>query len=481
VPTAITRKRVVLKTPSVPEKKTGKKPVQAIYRAGVSSILIVGLVSCSGHSQSFIPASNPLPNTTTFDATGATVQRESQLPTPIQHVVIIFQENRTPDNIFQGVPGADIAKTALDWHGDTVPLHSASLGAPDDLGHSHADFFRDYNNGKMNGFDKDMTQRHHLRPFVYAPRSEVQPYYDMATQYVFADRMFQSNEGPSFPAHLYIVSGTATEKKIADYRVVGNPYNPVTGHDRGGGCDAPAGSLVHTININTGVPGPNPFPCFDRPVLPDFLDVKGVSWRYYQHFSGAGLWHAFDAIRHIRYGRDYANVVNPPETILTDVSKGDLAGVSWVMPDGGHSDHPGMNGTKGGPSWVAAVVNAVGKSKYWQTTAIFVTWDDWGGFYDHVPPPIYNHYELGFRVPLVVISPYAKRGYVSKVTHEFGSILAFSEETFGIRKGALYSTDQRADDLRDAFNFAQKPRVFVPIKAPPFHPAPNAIADEEDP
>ncbi len=100
-----------------------------------------------------------------------------------------------------------------------------------------------------------------------------------------------------------------------------------------------------------------------------------------------------------------------------------------------------------------------------------MTWDDWGGWYDHVPPPIINRYELGFRVPLLVISPYAKRGYVSKVTHEFGSILAFSEEAFGIPKGALKATDRRADDLMDGFDFTQGPRAFVPIKAPPFYPA----------
>jgi phospholipase C len=152
-----------------------------------------------------------------------------------------------------------------------------------------------------------------------------------------------------------------------------------------------------------------------------------------------------------------------------------------VIPDGAHSDHPGSGGHDKGPSWVAAVVNAVGMSSFWKNTAIFVTWDDWGGWYDHVRPPIENGYELGFRVPLVVISPYAKRAYVSKVQHEFGSILAFSEETFGIPKGAHNATDARADDLMDAFDFGQQPRKFVPIKAPPFHPSAGEGASDEDP
>jgi phospholipase C len=128
---------------------------------------------------------------------------------------------------------------------------------------------------------------------------------------------------------------------------------------------------------------------------------------------------------------------------------------------------------------VAAIVNAIGTSPLWNTTAIFITWDDWGGWYDHVPPQRYNHYELGIRVPLVVVSPYAKHGYVSKAQHEFGSILAFTEETFGIPKGALHSTDGRADDLMDAFDFSQRPRTFTKIKAPRFHPGPKGAYDED--
>ena len=442
-------------------------------------IVTLGLSSCAGHSQSFIPPPNPLPNIAIAGAPNMGTL-SNQLPTPIKHVVIIFQENRTPDYLFQGIPGADIAKTAVDWYGKQVSLHEVSLGAAYDLDHSHAGFNRDYNGAGMNGFDRSLPYAYHLRPFGYAPESEARPYHDMAKQYVFADHMFQSNEGPSFPSHLYIISGTATEKKLAGYRVSGNAHNP-NGPSGGGGCDVPPASRVHIINIYTGEAGPETFPCFDRPVLSDFLDQKGVTWRYYQKFMGPGLWHAYDAIRHVRYGPDYANVVSPPQTVLTDIARGQLRGVSWVMPDGAHSDHAGRNGFKRGPSWVAAVVNAIGKSKYWSSTAIFVTWDDWGGWYDHLPPPIINHYELGFRVPLIVISPYAKHGYVSKGQHEFGSILACTEEIFGIPKGSLNATDKRADDLMDAFDFAQRPRSFVPIKAPPFVPPPNKIQNDEDP
>ncbi len=152
------------------------------------------------------------------------------------------------------------------------------------------------------------------------------------------------------------------------------------------------------------------------------------------------------------------------------------------MPSGPDSDHAKTtDGT--GPSWVAGIVNAIGESKYWNDTAIFVTWDDWGGWYDHLKPPMYHTYELGFRVPLLVISPYAKHLYVSHKQHEFGSILKFVEETYGL--GSLKTTDVRSDDLADCFNFNQPPRKFHHIHAP-FGPAyflkqvPSNVAPDDD-
>ncbi|MGA8534945.1 MAG: alkaline phosphatase family protein, partial [Candidatus Tumulicola sp.] len=163
-----------------------------------------------------------------------------------------------------------------------------------------------------------------------------------------------------------------------------------------------------------------------------------------------------------RYGHSYADVNEPPSQILTDVANGDLANIVWVTPTAAASDHAKItNGS--GPSWVASIVDAIGESQYWQSTAIFVVWDDWGGWYDHVAPVEYDSYELGFRVPLVVVSPYAKQGYVSHVAHEFGSILKFTEETFDLP--SMGTTDARADDLSDCFNFAAPARHFRHIRA----------------
>ena len=153
--------------------------------------------------------------------------------------------------------------------------------------------------------------------------------------------------------------------------------------------------------------------------------------------------------------------MNPETQIFADVASGTLPQVSWVIPSVPNSDHP-LAHSNTGPSGVASVVNAIGASPYYGSTAIFITWDDWGGWYDHVPPPQVDAMGLGFRVPLIVASPYAKHGYVSHVTHEFGSILRFTEETFGL--ATLGTRDALSDDLRDCFDFKQTVAPYVTIQ-----------------
>jgi phospholipase C len=387
----------------------------------------------------------------------------------IHHVVIIFQENRTPDDLFNGLPGADTVRSGLNSQGKKVQLQPIPLTAPYDLGHTHSAFETEYDDGKLDGFDKVPSRCYNInvclpanvRAYGYAPRSEVQPYFAMATQYAFGDRMFQTNEGPSFPAHQYIVSGTSTIANGSSLRAADNPFDPAGGSN--GGCDSPSGSLVAVIS-SKGLEEQGVYPCFDRISLMQLLDAKSLSWRYYQAGTGAGIWNGPDAVLPIFRSREFStDVVAPSSQVLKDVANGSLADVVWVTPTALSSDHArATNGS--GPSWVAAVVNAIGKSPYWKDTAIFVTWDDWGGWYDHVAPPKYNSYELSFRVPLIVISPYAKNHYISHVQHEFGSILKFTEEVFGLP--SLHTTDERADDLFDCFDFSKSPGKFKPIAAP---------------
>ncbi|MBV8531205.1 MAG: hypothetical protein JO104_07795 [Candidatus Eremiobacteraeota bacterium] len=392
--------------------------------------------------------------------------RGRPLQSPIQHVVIIVQENRTVDNLFQFLPGANTQAWGPALHGNKrIALQSEPLAVSYDLRHAHSAFVTEYNGGGMNGFELEYCKGSCPRDpaFAYVPQSDVQPYYTLAEQYAFADNMFESNQGPSFPAHQYLVSGTSTVSDTSPNKAAENPTTSSGGET--GGCDSPAGSLVSVINPAGQEPSNlKTYPCFHRSSIMNEMDAAGISWKYYQAKPGAGLWNGVDAIYSIWSNRQEmaANVIAPSSQVLTDVANGQLADVVWVTPTDQASDHPdGNNGS--GPSWVASVVNAIGTSQYWNNTAIFITWDDWGGFYDHVMPTIYNSNELGFRVPMIVVSPYAKNGYVSHVQHEFGSILRFIEETFNLP--SLGTTDARADDFSDCFNFTKKMLKFKRIHA----------------
>ena len=183
------------------------------------------------------------------------------------------------------------------------------------------------------------------------------------------------------------------------------------------------------------------------------------------------MWEPYEAIKYVRDGPDWnRNIIVPQTTILTDPSDGNLASVSWVSPSVEDSDHPASK-SDAGPSWVASIVNAVGESSYWDSSAIVVLWDDWGGWYDNAPPPQLDYRGLGIRVPCLIISPYARKGpsgagYVSHTQYEYGSILKFIEEAFDLPYlGATRDgySDERSTSIDDAFDFTQKPRPFTPF------------------
>ena len=350
-----------------------------------------------------------------------------------------------------------------------VPLPFASGY---DLGHELSDFITDFNNGQMNGFNldggaKDLcfakldgltcpTTIPSNPEFSYVQHSDTAPYFAMASNYVLADNFFTSQIDSSYDAHLFLVAAKSS--------IVNLPVNPATQQVVvPWGCDSPAGSLVPTLLPNRVI-GPGIFPCYDDATLGTELDSKGLDWRFYAPRIGGNngqVWSSYDSYRKVRYGNDWTTKVISPETqVLTDVQSGHLAPVTWVVPTMENSDHPG-SGSSSGPSWVSSVVNAVGQSPFWDSTAIIIYWDDWGGFYDHVPPPQLDIYGLGMRVPMMVISPYAKRGYVSHVQYETTSVAKFIESIFGLP--ALAVADRRANDLNDCFDFTQQPRAFQPF------------------
>ncbi len=366
---------------------------------------------------------------------------------PIQHAVIIMRENRTLDNLFNGFPGADTVQIGTN-KGTPIPLQPIPLADPQDLDHSHPRWWADWNKGKMDGFAQKQIKPSTL-PYSYVQPSDVLPYWTLASDYTLGDRMFQSNNGPSFAAHQYMIAGQAGQASE-------NPSGAIWG------CDAAPNSTVPLIGPN-GTDLPGVFPCLDYKTMADLLDAKGMTWRYYAPGSTDSFFilSAYQAIRHIRFGDDWTrNVISPQSKFLVDIKANELAQVTWIVPDFDHSDHPGS--TNEGPDWVASVVNEIGSSKFWDSTAIFVTWDDWGGWYDHVDPPKADEMGLGFRVPLLVISPYARHHYVSHQVHEASGFLTFIEENFALPN--LGFRDVGADDFADCFDYKQPVQPFQRVK-----------------
>jgi phospholipase C len=444
---------------------------------------------------------------------------------PIQHVIIVIQENRSFDDLFATFPKADGTTTGqgepmpqaeaatcakdnqhvVTQSNPTVPLTKVSLvgagfpqfenqssrmvdfGEGTDLPHvygwySGRPFLDQYDNGNMDGFDLEDSGANGTGstmctyPYQYVNPTAIKEYWDLAKQYVLADHTFQTQGSGSFTAHQDLIAGgTPVNYSYGGYSndsVIDNPaYWPW-------GCDAPQGVWTSLITTNLKyLQSDGPFPCFTYETMRDLLDAESVSWKYYAVLvkGGNGIWSAFDAIKAVRYSKEWTtNVTTSPNVIFQDIKAGNLPAVSWVTPDGQNSDHPDEKGANGklvdnGPSWVANVVNSIGESKYWNSSAIIVLWDDWGGFYDHVPPPcLYksqcrdNQGGLGFRVPMIIVSPYVK-AHVEHTQYEFGSILKYIEGNWNL--GSLGTTDQRATSILNAFNYDQNPRKFKKIPA----------------
>jgi phospholipase C len=418
---------------------------------------------------------------------------------PIKHVIIVIQENRSFDNFFATFPGADgttvgkaaamppsIASSCHDpiTKAQTIPLTEVDLqghGFPPsyhyqtdaDLGHMYANFKIDFDNRKMDGWDlgnygaRGSGTPICTYPYQYVNPKYIAPYWDMAKQYVLADHVFQTQASGSFTAHQdLIAAGTALS---SDEALIDTPsYFPW-------GCDGNPDKLVSAIIKRGGKVEEygGPFPCLDYTSLRDLLDAASVSWKYYavrvysyQHCpqcQGAGIWSAFDAIKAVRYSTEWhKNISRTPNEIFSDIKRSRLPSVVWITPTGDNSDHP-QTKEDTGPSWVGSIVNAIGESSYWNSSAIIVLWDDWGGFYDHVPPPAPRDWQggPGFRVPMLIVSPYVKP-HVEHTVYEFGSILHFIEDNWTL--GTLGRNDEHSTSIGNAFDFSMKPRRFKAIE-----------------
>lgn len=430
--------------------------------------------------------------------------------TGFQHVVVIVQENRTPDNLFQGLcvkagacstpPNASQYNIQTsNWRDKTQsrgviqPL-PVPLANTYDLSHAHAAFEKQCDldtatgacvmDGAASVACSGSCPKQAPFRFVDNSTGTLNPYLDLARSYGWANYMFQTNQGPSFPAHQFLFGGTSAPSASEDAAGIFAAEN-LKSVDGIAGCIATSGTSVRVISP-PALENQRVYPCFDHDTLPDVLSPL-VSWKYYAPSAGS-IWTAPDAIRHICQpnlptggqctGHEWTkNVDLNSADVLTDITQCALRNLSWVIPSGQNSDHPRTN-TAGGPSWVASIVNAIGQSScvnadgstYWDSTAILITWDDWGGWYDHEPPTILTQpqgdYQYGFRVPLIFVSAYTRAGFVSNVRLDFGSLLRFVEINFGALPGALNFADARAaDSLSGFFNLKTAPRPFVPIPA----------------
>ena len=443
----------------------------------VAPCLVFALSGCRGMS------STPLP------ATGRAPAAAPDSGASIAHVILMIQENRTFNDLFATFPGAIGTTTGkmLVLRGgkyvqEPVNLTKTDLEETVNLAHLYVGYRKAYDNGEMDGFSLIKFTRtgeyEGTKPYRYVDPSQIGPYWSIASRWGLAEKMFQTQGSDSFTAHQDLIRGDTFINSKAS--LIDPPTSPFAW-----GCDATPGAKTSLITKSLKyLSKQGPFPCSDKfpdygsngyQTLRDLLDAKQVSWKYYaprfQKGQPNGLWNAFDMIAPVRYGPEWKHNISSPETnILSNIKNGKLPAMSWVIPDAQNSDHPGYSKKDTGPSWVASVVNAVGESKYWDSTVVIVVWDDWGGFYDSVPPPfVDDEGGIGFRVPMLVVSPYvkigrgSKGGYISKTVYQFGSIVRFIEDVWGL--GRLGTTDSTCKSISDMFNFNQRPRKFTKIPA----------------
>jgi phospholipase C len=393
-------------------------------------------------------AAPPTTPTPTVDA--------SAIPTtwPIKHVVFLIKENRTFDHMFGRFPGANGATFGWD-HGVRRPLTRATVGRmTGDVPHCYPCALASYDGGKMDGFNQtDTAQRYAYTQFR---QRQIPNYWAMAKRYVLMDNFFSSETGPSFPNHLYAIAAQSGGAKDNPRRSPDLTHGSNTF-----GCDAPPQQLVE-IYLPDGSTKMVP-PCFDFRTEGDLLSKAGIPWASYSATENQKgyIWSAYSAIRRYRDSvRRWKAHMRPVDGLLTDIRENRLPPVTWVTPRFELSDHPPYSMCYG-ENWTTRVVNAIMQSPMWKDTAIFLTWDDYGGFYDHVAPPQVDGFGFGFRVPTIVISPYAKHGFVDHTLGEFSSVVRFIEENWGLFQ--LTHRDRNARDLREAFDFNASPRPPDPL------------------
>ncbi|HZV01229.1 MAG TPA: alkaline phosphatase family protein [Planctomycetota bacterium] len=432
--------------------------------------LSLGSVGCGARATSVptVASSAVAPVTSSAPAPIAT-------PTiPIDHVFIIIKENHTYDNYFATYPGGDGATAGLDSKGQLHALTTPSFdcGDPGDNGWDTAAL--EWNQGRMDQWDlipqnlPSYLQFLNVGPYTtYAPANgktggPVNYYWELASQGALCDRYFTAVRGASTPNHIFLVAASSGG-------MITNPDN--------GSCqviDAQGVVSTHPDHFSTAE---------IATTLPNELEKKGLTWRYYAEMSSNGIVPQF--LAQLGFGGSNRTLLDQVDAVaslptynswangsLTDLDQklpgllasGDVGNVTWITAQAQSCEHPQVSSVAYGADWTRRVVAAIGHSPYWSRCAIVITWDDFGGWFDHVAPPQVDAQGLGFRVPCLVVSPYARKSFVDHDTLEHSSVLRLAETVFGI--APMTARDAGAQDLAGALDFTQAPRDFSEFDFP---------------
>jgi phospholipase C len=373
---------------------------------------------------------------------------------PIKHVVFIVKENRSFDEMFGAFPGAAGARFGK-LGNQTVPLTPGTDGRmATDLKHDYPRALADWDHGRMDGFGYDAWSRHWA--YTQLTEDQLPAYWHWAQDFVLADHFFASVNGPSFPNHLFTIAAQSGRTHDNPHKIHSDPRSKFTGRPKTWGCDAPPYEKVEVYLSGDEIEKVSP--CFDFPTLGDELSRRSIPWVYYaaRPKEKGYIWSSYAAVRHYRDDpKRWLAHIFPVDNLVADIHDGRLPPVTWITPRFALSEHPEYNLCHG-ENWTTQVIDAIMRSPMWKDTAIFLTWDDWGGFYDHMPPPQVDEFGLGIRVPLLVMSPYARQGFIDHDTGEFSSVLRFIEDNWGLPQ--LTHRDANTVDLSQAFDFSQQPR-----------------------
>ncbi len=402
------------------------------------------LSSCFGRRV----ATNPTPRPT-YGASPPTVQTRW----PIKRVVYLMLENRSFDNIFGTFPGADGARSGV-RAGEEVPLIRCPEWLPGDLPHDLVSWEASYNGGRMDGFA--IGEFGPSYAYSQFNRNDVPNYFHWAEEFVVCDNFFASAAGPSYPNHLYFIAGQAGG-------AIDNPENILAKRLNDGrvfkswGCDAYGDGVYVLTKDRQGEVGRHST-CFRFPTVGEQLSENDIDWAYYSAdpYQAGYIWQAYSAIKDVFENEEYWDEhIWPVDDLFRDIEADALPSVTWITPRFQLSDHPPFS-TKHAHNWVTDIVNRIMQSSMWDDLAIFITWDEWGGLYDHVRPPKIDHLDLGFRVPMLVISPYARRGYVDDALGEFSAPLRFISENWGLPH--LTDRIKKSHTFEHVFDFHRRPR-----------------------